>query len=133
MSKEGQEDFLDDLLRSMHGNSKRERITKKRVAKLVKEVHDFALDFRGLCRKRGISGVWETRRVDRIRGRHRLGFLECIFHFPRFCSRFFNHVSLGTRLIASEKTPNKTTGNGIFKLRVERVPLPHPELAIPNG
>src|ERR1700685_1147889 len=89
MSEEGQEDLLDDFLRIMDRNSKRECITEKRVAKLIKELHDLALDLRGLCRKHRVSGVWERQRVERIFGRHMLGSLECIFHFPRFCSRFF--------------------------------------------
>src|SRR3984885_8905899 len=88
MSEEGQEDILDDFLRIMDRNSKRECITEKRVAKLIKELHNLALDLRGLCRKRHVSGVWERQRVDRIFGRHMHGSLKCIFHFPRFCSRF---------------------------------------------
>ncbi|MGB8989284.1 MAG: hypothetical protein WCC37_21990 [Candidatus Sulfotelmatobacter sp.] len=57
MSEERQEDFLDDLLRIMDWNAKRERITEKRVAKLLKEFHDLALDFRRLRRERRVSGV----------------------------------------------------------------------------
>jgi ribosomal protein S2 len=61
MSEEGQEDFLGDFLPIMRGNAKRECITQKRVAKLLKELHDLTRNLRGLRRMRRFSGVWEMR------------------------------------------------------------------------
>ena len=73
MPEEGQEYFLDDFLRIVHRNSKRECIAEKRVAKLLKELHDLALDLRGRLRKRRVTDCWERQTVDRILGRHGLG------------------------------------------------------------
>lgn len=44
MPEQGQEHFLDDFFRVMHGNAKGEDITQKRIAKLVKQIHDLALN-----------------------------------------------------------------------------------------
>jgi hypothetical protein len=40
----GQKCFLNDFFGLMHGDSERIRIAKQRIAKLLKELHDIALD-----------------------------------------------------------------------------------------
>src|ERR1700677_3949971 len=73
MPEQGQEHFLDNFLRIMHGNAQRECVAEKRVTKLLKKLDDLTLDLRGLRRKRRVSDGWERQPVDRIRWRHRLG------------------------------------------------------------
>jgi hypothetical protein len=67
--EEGEKNFLCDFLRVMHRYAKRERITEKRIAKLLKKAHDLAFDLRRLRRRRHYSDAWEAQLDDRFCGR----------------------------------------------------------------
>src|SRR5580700_5784353 len=97
MPEQGQEHFLDNFLRIMHGNAQRECVAEKRITKLLKKLDDLTLDLRGIARKRRVSDGWERQPVDRIRWRHVLGSLNCIFHSTHFRSRFFNGLGCPSR------------------------------------
>jgi hypothetical protein len=47
MPEKGQKCFLNDFFGVMHRDTERMCVAKQRIAKLVKELHDIALDLRG--------------------------------------------------------------------------------------
>jgi hypothetical protein len=57
-----------------------------------------------------------------------LGSLKGIFHFPRFCSKFFQRIFELPE--EAKKTLNKTAGDRIFQLRGRKVLLPHWKVTI---
>ena len=90
MLKEGQEHFLDDFFGIVHGYAESKCIPKQWIAKLVKQLHDLALDFREILRWRRVPGDRERQPVDRIRGRHRLGSPKVYIPFSPLLFKVFD-------------------------------------------
>jgi hypothetical protein len=92
--EQGKKYFLGDFLAILHGQTKRECVTKQRGAKFLKETNDHAFDFGGSPGGRGRSRCWKPQRIHRAwrRNRHSwlylysffLGFVQAIG--PIFCA-----------------------------------------------
>src|ERR1700721_2911096 len=111
MPEQGQEHFLDNFLRIMHGNAQRECVTEKRVTKLLKKLDDLTLDLRGIPRKRRVSDGWKRQPVDRIRWRHRSRVPRMYIPFRPLPFKVFRAARLPQRRLKIKTEQNRQRWN----------------------
>src|ERR1700722_1996782 len=64
--EERHKNLLDDLLSIVNGESKRDHVAQQRIAKLLKQIDDFAFDLRGFRRRPGAGVRWQPQLMKRI-------------------------------------------------------------------
>ena len=102
----------------------------KRIAKLLKEFHDIALDLEGWPRA-SRQDRWEWQPLDRIRAGVCLSASTVYSISLASVQGFFK--PLLSSLMKSKKRLNKTAENGIFLLKGKELLFSHLNLAIPKG
>jgi len=102
----------------------------KRIAKLLKEFHDIALDLEGWPRA-SRQDRWEWQPLDRIRAGVCLSASTVYSISLASVQGFFK--PLLSSLMKSKKRLNKTAESGIFKLRDKKPPLRYLNITIRKG